>query len=179
MRGCVVRHIMSAMSLLRRSGPGGPTRTFFLLNRRTRLVVVAGFAVVLLIISVVIVSPAGTQAGFSAWGKVALLAVVDIPLGWWLTRLSRSGVRVSAGNVTVRNMWRTRTIATHEIRDIILEAKDVPVEGGRRPFWYPRIWLTNGDSIWVQGLECGTALHPPEPSRVAALDELRALVGLQ
>lgn len=130
-------------------------------------------------ISAVIVSPAGTQDGFSAWGKVAMLAIVDIPIGWLVTRASRLGVRVSAGNVTVRNIWRTRTIARNEIRGITLETKQIWQEGGRRtPFWFPRIYLTNGDSIWLQGLTCGTALRPPEPQRVAALDEIRALVGL-
>jgi hypothetical protein len=168
---------MSAMSF--RAGPGGATRTFGI-DRGLRLVGMAGFAVVLLIISAVIVSPAGTQAGFSAWGKVATLALVDIPTAWFVTRWSRMGVRITAGNVIVRNLWRTRMIGRHEIRDITLEAKDVMQEGGRTtPFWMPRIWLTNGDSIWLQGLTCGPAQRPPEPGRLAALDELRALVGLQ
>jgi len=168
---------MSAMSF--RAGPGGATRTFAF-DRGLRLVGMAGFAVLLLIISAVIVSPAGTQTGFSAWGKVATLALVDIPTAWFAIRWSRLGVRITAGNVIVRNLYRTRTVGRHEIRDITLESKGVMQEGGRTaPFWVPRIWLTNGDSIWLLGLICGPAQRPPDPSRVAVLDELRALVGLQ
>ncbi len=158
---------MSAMSLSFRAGPGGATRTFAF-ERGLRLAAVASLTFVLLLISAVIVSPAGTQEGLGVWGKVALLALVDIPAGWWAIRWFRLGVRVSAGSVIIRNLWRTRRIGMHEIRDITLETKDVRQEGGRStPFWMPRIWLTNGDSIWLQGLTCGAAGRaagrPPEP----------------
>ena len=85
---------MSAMSF--RAGPGGATRTFAF-DRGLRLVGMASFAVLLLIISAVIVSPAGTQAGFSAWGKIATLALADIPTAWFATRWSRLSVGICRG----------------------------------------------------------------------------------
>jgi hypothetical protein len=38
--------------------------------------------------------------------------------------------------------------------------------------------LANGDKIWLTGLSCGTASHPPVPWRVASLDKFQSLIGV-
>lgn len=92
-------------------------------------------------------------------------------------RWFRLGVEISSGKVTVRNLWRTRVIAIDEIHRIDLETRRG--DHASPPHWVPRIDLTSGDSIWIDGFSCGIAHGPPDPEGLAALGELRALIGLQ
>jgi DivIVA domain-containing protein len=118
---------------------------------------------------------AGTHSG-SYLGGVAIGGVLAVSAAWLGIRLACLGVKLDAGRMTVRNLLRTRTVHIDEIREITLQKKDKGKDG---VLWLPRIELTNGKCIWIDSLNCGPCARPPKPERVAVLNELQALVGLQ
>jgi hypothetical protein len=149
----------------------GSTHTFAS-NRGLRGGAAVCFALMAVLVCAVTIAH-GPQGGFNAWVKIAFIIGVGGPAAWFAVRVFRLGVKVSSGKMTVRNLWRTRVIAIGEIRRIDLDVKS-HYHGDDQ---LPRIDLTNGDSIWIDGLACRTILNLSD--QVAATDELRSLIGLR
>jgi hypothetical protein len=149
----------------------GSTHTFAS-SRGLRVVAAVCFAVMAVLVCGVTIAH-GPQGGFNAWVKIAFIIGVGGPSAWFAVRWFRLEVKVSSGKIIVRNLWRTRVIVIDEIRGIDLDVKS-HYHGDDR---LPRIDLANGDSIWIEGLTCRAELSPKD--QVAALDELRSLIGLQ
>jgi len=143
-------------------------------DRGIRIVGVVALAVMIVIVCAVTIAH-GTQGGFNVWVKIAFIAIFGVPSAWFAVRWLRLGVEISSGKMTVRNLWRTRVIGIGEICGIVLAVKSGHPGTGDR--WVPRVDLTNADSIWIEGFECGFAASPPYPERAAAFDELRSLLG--
>jgi hypothetical protein len=148
----------------------------FRTHRGIRVVGVLGFAVMLVCLCAVIIAH-GPQGGFNVWVKIAFIVGFVVPSAWFGVRWFRAGVAISPGRMTVRNLWRTRVIAIDEIHRIDLATRRG--DHASPPHWVPRIDLTSGDSLWMDGLSCGTAHSPPDPEGLTALGELQALIGLQ
>jgi DivIVA domain-containing protein len=108
------------------------------------------------------------------------MAALGLLLIWLGIRLLRVGVlQVSAGKMRVRGYFRTRAVEASEVRAITLLPKDV---GGERSClrWRARVTLTGGKGFWIDGFDGGRAeKKPPNPEVTAALDEVRALLGVR
>lgn len=146
-------------------------------HRGGRAAGVISLAMLLVLVCGVTLAPGNHDSFNDAGSKIAIIAIFVVPSAWFGVRFWRMGVKINSREMTVRNLSRTRVIAVEEIRRI-----DLAVKSGNHASpdnWVPRIGLANGDSIWIEGLTCGVAKGPPEPKGVAALDELRALIGLQ
>jgi len=144
--------------------------------RGIRMVSVIALAVMLVIFCGVTIAHA-SQGGFNVWVKIAFIVGFVVPSAWFGVRWFRAGVEISSGRMTVRNLWRTRVIAIDEIHRIDLATRRG--DHASPLHWVPRIDLTNGDSLWIEGFSCGMAPGPPDPEGLAALGELRTLIGLQ
>ncbi len=153
----------------------GATHTFRS-HRGIRMAGVIALAAMLVIVCGATIAH-GPQGGFNVWVKIAFIAGFVVPSAWFAVRWFRLGAEISSGRMTVRNLWRTRVIAIDEIHRIDLAAKRG--DHASPPHWFPLIHLTNGDSVWIDGFSCGIAQRPPDPGGLAALGELRALIGLQ
>jgi hypothetical protein len=149
----------------------GTTHTFAHDRLALRVVVVC-FGLMGVIIAAVFASPAGSHIG--VLGKVGVIAIIVVPITLLCFGMARTGVRVSAGRVSVRNLWRTRTVDIEEIRDITWETRN----NGQNNFWVPRIRLANGDDIWLTGLSCGSASHPSVAWRLASFNKFQSLIGV-
>jgi hypothetical protein len=45
--------------------------------------------------------------------------------------------------------------------------------------WRPLVVLTTGRCVCIENFDCGHAKWPPRPERVAVVEELRALLGVE
>jgi len=117
------------------------------------------------------------DGGVSRWDSIWASAVGL--LGIWLgIRLLGVGVlQVRAGKMRVRGYFRTRAVEASEIRAITLLPKDVGGES-QHLRWRARVKLTGGKGFWIYGFDGGRAGKPPNPGLAAALDEVRALLGV-
>jgi hypothetical protein len=109
-------------------------------------------------------------------GEVQLVGLA-VPLLWFGIRLCRVGVQVTGQKLTIRSYFRTRPVNASDIRAITLQPKEISQGGGAT--WIPRVDLTDGTSVWITSFECGSALKPPKLDRVATVDELRKLLGIE
>ena len=114
------------------------------------------------------------DGGIGASG-VFQLAVIGLLFTWGGIRVLRVGVQASAGKMTYRGYFWTRTVDASDIRAITLQ----PFTDGNREVWTPRVELTVGRSFWMPGASCGRTRNPPIPHRAATLDEIRALLGVR
>ena len=117
----------------------------------------------------------GASAGETA-GILLLACGALLVCGWAGIRQFRNAAQVSGQKLTIRNQLRTYTVDAADIRAITLQPKSGG-EGGR--IWVARVELTGGDSIWIDNFECGLAGEPPRPDRVAAVEAVRALLGVR
>jgi hypothetical protein len=115
------------------------------------------------------------DGGVSTWDDI-WMAGLGLLAVWLGIRLLRTGVQISAGKMTYRGYFRTRTVDASEIHEITLQPKDDTGNGSR---WIPLVGLTRGKGFWIQSFDCGPARKPPKPHLAAALDEVRALLGVR
>jgi hypothetical protein len=94
---------------------------------------------------------------------------------WLGIRLLRVAVEISAGKMTIRSYFRTRTVNVGEIRAISLQSKSMSGGGSQ---WIPRVDLTDGRSIWINNMECGPVDRPPKSYLAASFDEIRGVLGV-
>jgi hypothetical protein len=151
----------------------GTTRIFGAPPRGFRIGAVIAWAVIVPGIAALAFSPAGRQSGLSVWGATVLVAFFGVSIALLGTAMSRRGVIVSDGKVTIRAL-RSRTIEASEIRAVTLRSKGVA-----QPVWVPQVELANGKLIYLNALAGGSASEPPDPEQLATLDEFRALLGLR
>lgn len=111
----------------------------------------------------------------SKGGEVELVGLGVLTL-WFGIRLCRVGVQVTGQKLTIRNYFRTRTVNASDIRAITLQPKEIS-QGGA--VWIPRVDLNDGTSIWITSFECGPAGRPPKLDRVATVDEVQKLLGIE
>ncbi len=164
----------SSLARLHRVDRSGTTHTFRVHRR-----------VVLAVICMVI------GALFLPWGIAALFNPAAFQLNAWQELLFigmglffmwagicafRGGVQVRGGKLIIRNELWARTIPASDILAITLEPKAVSEVATH---WKPRVELTNGRSIWIDHLDCGPVKRPPQPDRAAAVEEIRALLGVR
>jgi hypothetical protein len=109
----------------------------------------------------------GDEVWTIGWGFLCL---------WFGIRLLRVGVQVRGEKLTIRSYLRTRTVSASDIRAITLQPKTIGQSGN---IWIPRVDLIDGTGIWITSFECGPAARPPKLERVATVDELRKLLGVQ
>ena len=117
-----------------------------------------------------------TGLPFGVLGKVGLIGIIAVSALLLCFGEARRGVRVSAGRVSIRNSWWTRTVRIEEIRGITLEEKISGSGDGKSILWVPRIRLASGKEIWLTGMSCGPAYNPPVAWRLASLDKFQSLV---
>ncbi len=120
----------------------------------------------------------GFYKGSSAWetaGTLLLGCGVGLVCAWIGIRQFRNGAQVSGHKLTIRNELRTYTVDAADIRAITLQPKCVG-QGGTR--WVARVELT-ANSIWIDNFDCGPAGKSPKPDRAAAVEEVRALLGVR
>jgi len=113
------------------------------------------------------------QIGSDRPGVMVIVAILVVSLTWVGIRGVRVRVELSGERITVRNFLRTRTSRVDGIREISLKIR---TGGENTRHWVPFVELTDGGGIWIEALDCGLAHLPPHADRVAALDELRALI---
>jgi hypothetical protein len=94
---------------------------------------------------------------------------------WMGIRQFRNGAQVSGHELTIRNELRTYRVDAADIRAITLQPKN----SQNGPYWVAQVELTGGKSIWIDNFECGPVPKPPRPDRLAAVEEVRALLGLR
>ena len=116
----------------------------------------------------------GSSAGEVAW-TLLLGVLVVLVCAWMGIRQFRNGAQVSGHKLTIRNEFRTYTVDAADIRAITLQPKSSP-NGSYR---VARVELTSGKSIWIDNFDCGPAGKPPKPDRVAAVEAVRALLGVR
>ena len=114
------------------------------------------------------------DVGISTWDEIWVIGVCLLCL-WLGIRLLRVAVEISAGKMTIRSYFRTRTVNVGEIRAISLQSKSM---GGGGNQWIPRVDLTDGRSIWINNMECGPVEGPPRSYLAASLDEIRGVLGV-
>lgn len=152
------------------------TRTFHL--RTVKHGLVGGLAVALgaFFLGLAIYYP--FAPGFSSAGETAGTLLIGVSMGlvfaWSGIRQFRNGVQVSGQKLTIRNEFRTYRVDAADIRTITLQ----PHGSENGDYWVARVKLTSGKSIWIDNFECGRAGRPPLPDRTAAVEEVRALLGL-
>lgn len=117
-----------------------------------------------------------TGLPFGVPGKVGLIGIIAVSTLLACFGTVRKGVRVSAGRVSIRNSWWTRTVSIEEIRGITLETKTSGTGDGLSTLLVPRIRLASGEGIWLTGMSCGPAYNPPVAWRLASLDKFRSLI---
>ena len=120
----------------------------------------------------------GFYKGSSAWGTAGALLMgcgIVLVCAWAGIRQFRNGARVSDHKLTIRNELRTYAVAAADIRAINVQ----PKSGPNNTYWVARVELTGGKSIWIDNFECGPAGKPPNPDRVAAVEQVRALLGVR
>ena len=143
-------------------------------HRGGSLFVGISFAVTAVLVAAVGLSSVAAPSGLDIGSRVLLCGLVCIPCVWLGIRLTRMGVQVGHGELIIRNL-RTYVVDVAAIREITLERK--PVYQGTDP-WLPRVHLTDGRRIWLEGWSCGPAGNPPRLELVATLDELCTLIGI-
>jgi hypothetical protein len=161
--------------------PAGRTHTFRAMagfHLVSGIVAVVGGVGVLVGDAAALAYPSSSWArgsgGVSGWDDF-WMAVSGLLLIWLGIRLLRVGIQVSAGKMTYRGYFRTRTVEASEIRSMALQ----PKEESNGPRWIPRVELTEGKGFWIPGFDCGSARKPPKPHPAARLDEARALLGVR
>jgi hypothetical protein len=87
----------------------------------------------------------------------------------------RVGIRITAQKIMIRGYFRTRTVEASEIRAVSLQ----PAAGEPGPRWLPRVELAGGKDFWIYSFDCGPAIKPPKPGKAAAIQEVRALLGVE
>jgi hypothetical protein len=112
------------------------------------------------------------HAGDAWW--ILLGAAGGLMSAWIGIRQFRNGAKVSGGRLTIRNELRTYTVSVADIRAITLQAKSGP----NNTNWIARVELTSGRGIWIDNFDCGPGGKPPKPGRMAAVEEVRALLGV-
>jgi hypothetical protein len=152
------------------------TRTFRL--RTVKHVLVGGLALAMSAFGFGLAISYPFAPGSSTAGETAETLLIGVSLGlvfaWMGIRQFRNGVQVSGQKLTIRNEFRTSTVAAADIRAINLQPMDSP----NGPYWVPRVELTSGKSIWIDNFDCGPAGRPSRPDRAAIVEEVRALLGL-
>jgi hypothetical protein len=113
------------------------------------------------------------HAGDLWW--ILLGAAGGLVFAWIGIRQFHNGAKVSGHKLTIRNELRTYTVDAADIRAIILQPKSSP----NGDYWVARVELTSGKSIWIDNFDCGPAGKPPKPDRAAAVEEVRALLGVR
>jgi hypothetical protein len=108
------------------------------------------------------------------WGILGAGAIV-LGSAWMGIRQFRNGAKVSGHKLTIRNELRTYRVDAADIRAITLQPKSS--QNGN--YWVGRVELTSGKSIWIDNFDCGPAGKPPKPDRAAAVEEVRALLGVR
>lgn len=145
---------------------------------------VVGIVVVVFGVGLIIGTWAAVAYPSSSWAQGASISTWNViwpnALGllfvWVGIRLLLLGVQISAGKMTSRGYFWTRTVQASEIRAITLQPKD---DTGNGPRWIPRVELTGGKGFWIQSFDCGPAPQSPNPHLAATLDEVRALLGVR
>ena len=113
------------------------------------------------------------HAGDVGW--LLLGAGGGLVFAWMGVRQFRNGAKVSGRKLTIRNELRTYTADACEIRAITLQ----PKSSSNGDYWVARVELTSGKSIWIDNFDCGPAGKPPKPDRMAAVEEVRVLLGVR
>jgi hypothetical protein len=79
---------------------------------------------------------------YNTWTRIAVVAIVDalvaLVFAFFAVAAARSRTEISAGKMTVRSGWQTRTVNITELREITLEVRrlgssDTPLFGHRAP----------------------------------------------
>ena len=112
------------------------------------------------------------HAGDVRW--IFLISCGGLVCAWIGIRQFRNGVQVTGHKLTIRNELRTYTVDAADIRAITLQ----PKSGPNSTEWVARAELTGGKSIWIDNFDCGSAGKPPKPNRAAAVEAVRALLGV-
>lgn len=113
----------------------------------------------------------------SWWTVIGLIAIIGFGLSciYEGIRMPFAGVRLGGRKMTIRNFSRTYVINASDIRAITLEYRER--NGG---YWGPKVHLTNGRSIWLQGFYTQVADSRAAPRElVAIVDEIRAALGIR
>jgi hypothetical protein len=113
------------------------------------------------------------HAGDVWW--ILLGAAGGLAFAWIGIRQFRNGAKVSGHELTIRNELRTYTVDAAHIRAITLQ----PKSSQNGDYWVARVELTSGKRIWIDNFDCGPAGKPPKPDRAAAVEEVRALLGVR
>jgi hypothetical protein len=101
--------------------------------------------------------------------------LVALVCAWIGIRQFRNGAQVSGHKLTIRNEIRTYTVDAADIQAITLQPKNV----GERKRWVAQVELTSYKSIWIDNFDCGPAGKPSKADRAAAVEEVRALLGVR
>jgi len=85
------------------------------------------------------------------------------------------GIKVTEKGLIIHNELRTRVVPASDCRAITLEPRTI---GEGLPRWIARVHLADGSCIWMDALDCGSAYDPPDPARVATVDDVAVLLGV-
>ena len=113
------------------------------------------------------------HAGDLWW--ILLGAGGGLVFAWIGIRQFRNGAKVSGHKLMIRNELLTYTVDAADIRAITLQ----PKSSSNGDYWVARVELTSGKSMWIDNFDCGPAGKPPKPDRAAAIEEVRALLGVR
>ena len=167
----------SSLAYLHTVNRSGTTHTFRFASRRSRVtltVLCAAFGTFFLVVPVLDLFDRRHGVG-AGW--------VLASIGMWLFfvsaayRMFRQGAQVRGGKLIIYRELRTRKVWASDIRAISLKPGYAYDSYTPRP-WKPRVELADGRRIWIEGLDCGPATKPPRPELAAAIEELRALLGI-
>lgn len=121
----------------------------------------------------------GFYKGSSAGGTAGLLllgCVLGLVGAWLGIRQFRIRAQISSQKLMIRNTFRTYAIDASSIRAITVKYHS---SGEGTAHWSPWVELTSGRGVWIDGIDCGNAGKPPRPARVAVVEEIQALLGVE
>jgi hypothetical protein len=116
-----------------------------------------------------------TSAWTAVWTEIGAVAG-GLFFAWGAFCSFRSGVQVSGKKLTIVNELWMHVIEASSIRAITLIPQSL---GQGADHWRPLVVLTTGRSVCIENFDCGHASWPPRPERVAVVEELRALLGVE
>lgn len=76
----------------------------------------------------------------------------------------------------IRNTFRTYAIDASSIRAVTVKEHS---SGDGIAHWFPWVELTSGRGVWICGIDCGNAGKTPRPERVAVVDDIQVLLGVE
>jgi hypothetical protein len=164
-----------------RRDPPGTVHTF---RGQRAIHLVTGIAAVVVGIGLLVGLAAALADPSSSWargdGGVGTSGDAEMAIGgllaiWLGIRLLRVGLQITAGKMTYRGYFWSRTVDAADIRAITLQPIDETGNGAR---WIPRVELTGGKGFWIRSLDLSRARKPPKPRLAAQLDDIRALLGI-